>query len=345
MTPARSTIKPYQALAILEAKTFDKYDFDDADLALMCSSHSSEDKHVERAKRMMLRIAETGNEQSHLACGGHASISSEGNALWFDRAYHPQAIDNNCSGKHVGMLAAALALNVNPRGYEQPAHPVQHLVMRVIQREVGREETVTWGIDGCNLPTPAIRLSSLARLYATLGNAKMPVSSDQGDSSPGITRSRHLHRIYRAMAKHPDQVSGIHRFDYNLARVFGFSPSISAPNTQQSASLVGKVGADGVFIVAVPQGHHAKTIPAELAFGIAVKVEDGNEAATYTAVVEIMRQLGMLSEQRGQNEDSTSLPLELEFLKAWSRPARKNTAGREVGQMWAAFQLAKSQNA
>ncbi|KAH8636368.1 hypothetical protein IG631_08203 [Alternaria alternata] len=42
MTLARSSTKPIQTLAILETGAAERFNYDDADVALMCASHSSE---------------------------------------------------------------------------------------------------------------------------------------------------------------------------------------------------------------------------------------------------------------------------------------------------------------
>jgi L-asparaginase II len=41
MTLARSSTKPIQTLAILETGAAERFDYDDADVALMCASHNS----------------------------------------------------------------------------------------------------------------------------------------------------------------------------------------------------------------------------------------------------------------------------------------------------------------
>lgn len=55
VTFARSSVKPIQALAILETGAAKRFNFDDADVALMCASHSSEPRHITRAQAMLRR--------------------------------------------------------------------------------------------------------------------------------------------------------------------------------------------------------------------------------------------------------------------------------------------------
>ncbi|KAI1739972.1 hypothetical protein F4680DRAFT_420831 [Xylaria scruposa] len=54
----------------------EQFGFDEADLALMCSSYNSEEKHVERAKAM---LAKSPAKESELQCGGHLAIPCDEN--------------------------------------------------------------------------------------------------------------------------------------------------------------------------------------------------------------------------------------------------------------------------
>lgn len=71
LTLARSAAKPFQALAILETGAAEKFNFDEADVALMCGSHNSEDKHVSRVTAM---LDKTGVSEENMNCGGHPAL-------------------------------------------------------------------------------------------------------------------------------------------------------------------------------------------------------------------------------------------------------------------------------
>ncbi|KAH1489110.1 hypothetical protein LV164_008325 [Aspergillus fumigatus] len=73
ITLARSVAKPAQALAILETSAFEQFDLDDADLALMCASHSSEERHITRGRNM---LAKAQVKEDDLRCGGHPALSA-----------------------------------------------------------------------------------------------------------------------------------------------------------------------------------------------------------------------------------------------------------------------------
>jgi len=185
VTLARSAAKPAQALAVLETGALERFGFDEADLALMCASHSSEERHIERTRAM---LAKAGASEADLRCGGHPPISEAVYKDWIRRGFTPGPACSNCSGKHAGMLAGARSIGAALADYHLPEHPLQVRVKRTVARVLDLpDDGVQWAIDGCNLPTPAFPLDRLARLYAKLAAA-------QPDTSP-------LARIYRAMTQ------------------------------------------------------------------------------------------------------------------------------------------------
>lgn len=107
MTLARSAAKPVQILALLETKGFEMFGFSDADVALMCSSHSSEQSHITRGSDMLTKV---NSHEGDLRCGGYPALSEEVNNDWIRRAFIPGALCNNCSAKHIAMLAGAKSI-------------------------------------------------------------------------------------------------------------------------------------------------------------------------------------------------------------------------------------------
>lgn len=107
ITLARSAAKPAQALSVIETGAPERFGFDDADIALMCASHSSEDRHIERTRAMLEKVAA---HEADLRCGGHPPLSDAVYRSWIKRDYTPTGVCSNCSGKHVGMLAGAQAI-------------------------------------------------------------------------------------------------------------------------------------------------------------------------------------------------------------------------------------------
>lgn len=343
VTLMRSAAKPAQALAILETGCFEQCGFDDADLALMCASHSSEDRHIARARAMLAKSAAAAAntntssggggqtpQETDLRCGGHPAISETVNKAWIKAGYTPTGICSNCSGKHVGMMAGARALllgrdarkNNNDddlSDYHLPSNQMQIQVRRVVEELCDLpEEGVQWGIDGCNLPAPAVPLRSMARMYATIAAAVDDDDRQQQQQDEKNARSQRLARIYRAMCQHPDLIAGQDRFCTRLM-------------TAYRGGLIGKLGAEGCYGIAI---RATTTTIAMTAYpdirgkiGIAVKIEDGNIPILYAAVMEILEQLGIGTQEMREQ------------LADFHHPRLLNTAGVEIGHVSCAFKL------
>ena len=102
----------------------------------------------------------------------------------------PRAIHNNCSGKHAGMLAAALQLGLDPGGYERPDHPLQQEIKRILSESCGVDlDRAEIGIDGCSVPTFALPLASLATGFARLGSG---AGTWRGSGKGGAAADRRL---------------------------------------------------------------------------------------------------------------------------------------------------------
>nr|WKF59103.1 hypothetical protein HUO10_003612 [Paraburkholderia busanensis] len=301
VTLVRSAAKPAQALALIETGALARFGFDEADLALMCGSHSSEPRHIERTQRMLAKV---GANEGDLRCGGHAPLSDAVQEDWLRRGFTPGAVCSNCSGKHVGMLAGARAIGESFDGYERPEHPLQARVKRTVASVCDlRENDVHWATDGCNLPTPAFALDRLARLFAKLADAQDRVdaadsagerASDTASGTAGgnaasnaatnaATIDAHtaaLSRIYRAMTTHPELVGGEGRFCTTLMQAF-------------DGALVGKVGAEGSYAIGVRACAQTAVLGAQGALGIAVKIEDGGIGVLYAVVAELLERLAI----------------------------------------------------
>ncbi len=121
----RSAIKPLQAIPLIESGAAGRFGFLDEELALACASHNGETAHL-RVLRSMLAKAGLGENQ--LECGAHWPRRRETMRELVLAASEPLPAHNNCSGKHAGMLALALALGVEPKGYIDPSHAVQRTI-------------------------------------------------------------------------------------------------------------------------------------------------------------------------------------------------------------------------
>ena len=134
----RSSLKPIQAIPLAEA--YDDLDTDE--LAIACASHQAEPAQLTAVRKLLARASVAADELEN----GHQAGRPDGK------------LGHNCSGKHAGMLAAC-------RANDWPLHPycdLEHPLQRRIAEFVGARELA---IDGCGVPTFAMRLSEMSELF------------------------------------------------------------------------------------------------------------------------------------------------------------------------------------
>jgi L-asparaginase II len=255
---ARSTLKPFQALPLLAHPGVGRFGFTQAEIAVMCASHSGEPRHVETVLDILKKI---GCHRRELQCGVHVPFFFESlqRLPKSDDVFTP--LHNNCSGKHAGMLALCQLLDAPRVSYLDPEHAVQTKIRAAVAAFCGLpEDALTVAIDGCNAPTFAMPLRHLALAYARLAQA-------EPDPHYGDAHSR----IVEAMTAHPDMVAGVKRLDLALMHVGG-------------GDWLAKTGAEAVEAIAVRSR----------GFGIAMKIADGANRALPVVAIEVLRQLGLI---------------------------------------------------
>lgn len=152
----------------------------------------------------------------------------------------------NCSGKHAAMLATCVRNGWPTENYLDPKHPLQVEIAATVV-DMAEEPITTTAVDGCGAPLFAISLVGLARVFRNLVAHHRPVAD--------------------AMRAHPWLVSGTDREDSRLM------PAVPG--------LVSKIGAEGVFAFALPDGRAA-----------AIKIADGADRARLPVAVGVLRTLG-----------------------------------------------------
>lgn len=236
----RSAVKAIQALPLVETGAADAYGFGNRELALACASHSGEPAHVDLARSM---LSGAGLDRSALECGTHWPSDHDAEIALARAGGSPNALHNNCSGKHSGFLCTCVHSGIEHRGYVKPGHALQEMVRDAMQSVTGAvhgaDERAT---DGCSIPTYAVPLRSFA-----LGFARM--ATGQGF---GPERAKAAKRLLSACMAEPFFVAGTGRADLLLME--------AAPGR-----IFAKGGAEGVHCAALP----------ELGLGIAVKCDDG----------------------------------------------------------------------
>jgi L-asparaginase II len=301
-TPAflRSAAKPFQALPLLVSGAAERFGFNEQEIALACASHNGEPLHTGTVAGMLRKI---GLDAGALRCGAHDPFNTDVARALHASGRPPNALHNNCSGKHAGFLALALHLNAPTENYDHPDNPVQQAVLATVARFAGvSPDEIALATDGCAAPVFGMSLAAMALMYARL--VAPPPDFDEA------TRQA-CRRIASAMMNYPEAVGGrAERLDTKIMQ--------AAPGR-----LVSKIGAEGVYTAGVlpcekwPQG-----------LGLAVKVEDGEDRrARPVVVIEAMRQLGIL--------DETALA----SLAPYARLQTRNHRGDIVGEVRPAFAL------
>lgn len=285
VTLIRSAAKPAQAVAVVETGALEKYGFSEADLAIMCASHSSEPRHVERATAM---LAKSDSRESDLQCGGHPAILPARNKAWHKAGFEPTPIWSNCSGKHAGMVAGCKAIGADVAEYHQLHHPLQQRIQRVTE-EIGgmKSSDVQWAVDGCNLPAPAFPLVYLAHTNVAFAKAADAVERGERDVSE---RETNMARVFKAMSTYPEMVAGEGRFCTVFMNAF-------------KGAAIGKVGADASYGLGIREGEDTRRLGATGPIGIAAKVEDGNLDILYGAVAEILQRFQLGTEDMRRELD------------------------------------------
>ncbi|MGH3038877.1 MAG: asparaginase [Gaiellaceae bacterium] len=196
----RSAAKPLQALPLVP------YGLPAEELAIACASHEARPDQLVAVRALLERA---GASIDDLECG----------------AEHGSRLRHNCSGKHAGFLFLCRRRGWETEGYRLPEHPLQRELLALVAATVGRREgEVTTAIDGCGVPTFALSLTEMARMFAgfVIGEP------------PGMTP------VVAAMTAHPELVGGRRAVDTITMRAL--------------PGAVAKRGAEGVLCVGLADG-------------------------------------------------------------------------------------------
>ena len=109
----RSAVKALQAMPLIESGAADRLGLSDKEIALACASHSGSEDHVAIARSM---LAKAGRDASALECGAHWPLGETAARALARSGRTPNALHNNCSGKHAGFLCLSCAMGVEAEG-------------------------------------------------------------------------------------------------------------------------------------------------------------------------------------------------------------------------------------
>ena len=291
----RSSMKPFQALPLVENGGMEAFGLTDEELAIISASHAGTNEHVRVLKSIHQKV---GLQLSDLQCGVHWPIDKETTFQMRLLGETPDSYRHNCSGKHSGMLTQAKLLEQSLDDYLTPVHLVQQNIRRAVSSMCGiHRDDMIFGVDGCSAPVYAMPLSSFAWAIARLVD---PVNLDE-------ERQIACQRITSAMIAYPEMVAGPGQLDSVLMQVM-------------SGKVIAKGGAEGYQLIGVMPGAIAEN---SKGIGIAFKIADGDPSrrATQRIVVEMLKALGFEAEMAS------------EAFASFNQPILRNFRGIEIGNI------------
>ena len=302
----RSTVKPFGVVALIESGAADDLALTPAELAIMCASHTGEDKHVRTLQAIFRRASVT---QALLRCGTEGAPSDALTAARLARDGETAgAIRHGCSGFHAASILMSAYAGWSVEDYADPRHRSQRAVRETVARLFGRDpETLRTASDNCGVLTYEVTLLDLARAYLLLADPDGPAADGaKRRSAPA------LRRVRDAMMGAPDMVGGTYdNLDTELMR-------------RRPGRLVAKAGAEGMRAIGLVAHDGAG------ASGIAIKIEDGDMArrAIKAASVETLAQIGVLDER------------DLRVMAGYHHPTTLAPGGGEAATVLPRFELA-----
>src|SRR5690625_2854853 len=102
LTFARSSMKPIQAVPIVESNAMEKYSLSEKELSLFCASHAGESFHRESVQNVLEKLE---MDEKNLHCGTHIPSDIDSYTELIKSGGSLSPVFSNCSGKHSGMLA------------------------------------------------------------------------------------------------------------------------------------------------------------------------------------------------------------------------------------------------
>ena len=203
----RSAVKPLQALALRRAGL----KLEGEQLAMSSASHQGTPEHT----RIVLSILEgAGLSEQDLQC----PVAWPGNLKARAAADKETRAAFNCSGKHAAFLAACVANNWDTKTYLQPDHPLQKLIIEVIE-EFSGEKIPLSTFDGCGAPLHLMSLQGLARAIGKFSETETEIR------------------------------------DAMLANPWVVDDHGASDTLVMEKGMLAKIGAEGVFVIGLASGH------------------------------------------------------------------------------------------
>lgn len=204
----RSCAKPLQAALLIDEKLDEELGLTSEEIAIACASHAGEDCHIQSAKSFMYKADIC---EGWIRCGLHSPLAK---SITCDE---PTVFHNNCSGKHILMLALAKHFGFDVKTYYEKNHPLQLMIKKKVYELCEYNDETPVSTDGCGVPIFSMPLKNMLSGFLNLFCAK-----------------KYL-KIKNAFLNNPYIIGGEDRLDTKIMQ--------GAPN------CIAKVGAEGLCIV------------------------------------------------------------------------------------------------
>jgi L-asparaginase len=204
----RSSLKPFQALAVTSSGVMERYNLSDRDLAVICSSHKGTIEQVRQVFNILWRCD---LDVSALQCPVPEGKNSP--------------LQYNCSGKHAGMLAVCQMYHWPIQSYMERSHPLQKLVLEKVAQMLKMPAAEFIGAhDDCGVPTYFMQIEQMATLFAQLASGE----------------NLSMERVVRSMVHHPNLVAGPGEFDTDLMELT--AGELVSKTGAEGVQCVGRIG-------------------------------------------------------------------------------------------------------
>ena len=267
VTFPRSSLKPFQAIPLVESGAADAAGLTEEHLALACASHAAEDFQVALVRGWLDQL---GLNESALVCGPDLPRAQSDQIAVIRAGGDRSRVFHNCSGKHCGFLTLTKHIGAPP-GYADPAHPAQRLYLEAFSELLGEDAArLPRGVDGCGLPALALPMAAMARGAARWAAARVATEA----------RRTAIRRLQSAIRTYPDHLSGRGSATGRIVRA------------SQGRVLL-KGGAEGYVVGFVP----------EQGLGIAVKLAGGTARAKMGVFAALLGRLGLVDAAEALAQD------------------------------------------
>ena len=255
----RSASKPIQALPVIARGLDAKYGISEEESVIFAGSHAGEPFHIAALESLMKKA---GLNEEMLVMKPAVPAYGPANEARIRAGIPPRKLFHNCAGKHCALMLLQRELGGETTDYWRMDALAQQEVKRCIE-EISETRDVRLGVDGCGVPVFAVPIRCIATAFKNL-------------AAPEHIRDDSLREAVTRF------VPRIHRYPH-MMRGTGYI----CTEINRDDNLVGKGGANSVYGFALKRER----------IGVSFKFTDGTEHLWPLVILEILKDLGALSEK------------------------------------------------